>query len=185
MSYDDFKDSVNPYAQPTASAGPKPGAPGQSPGLGYVRQVNVLAILTMVQGGLLIMMGIFYGMYGAFIGNMPQFMPVEDRRRMQEQGAEIGFKVLFWVMIGIGVLVVLIGLLHLIAGYRNLAYRGRIFSIVTWSLGLIACLTCYCMPTSIGLLVYGAIVFVNPATVRAFALKESGMSNEEIERQFY
>lgn len=185
MSNDNFNEPVNPYSQPSQRAKQQMGNPGQQPGLGYVKQINVIAILTMVQGGLLLIMGLFYGGYGVLIGNMEQFLPPEEVEKMQQQEAEFGLQIVFWFMVVVGILVVLVGLMHLIAGYRNLYYRGRIFSVVTWSSGLIGCLTCYCLPTCIGLFVYGLIIFLNPATVRAFKLRESGIPKQEIERQFY
>jgi hypothetical protein len=185
MSENEFNQPINPYAQPSSFAKPAGGGADQEPGLSYVKQINVIAILTLVQGGLLLVMGIFYSFYAVFVGNMQQWMPPEERARMQEQGADFGFQIIFWAGIVIGSLVFLCGILHIIAGYRNLKYRGRIFSIVTWILGLGACLTCYCLPTSIGLLVYGLIIYLNPATARAFELRESGLSKDEIDRKFY
>jgi hypothetical protein len=41
-------------------------------------------------------------------------------------------------------------------------------------------LTCYCLPTSLGLMIYGLIVMFQPDVAQAFALADDGMPAEEI-----
>ena len=64
------------------------------------------------------------------------------------------------------------GLLHLVAGIRNLRYKGRTLGIVALGFGLAATMTCYCAPTSIALTVYGLIVYLNPAVAQVFAAQD-------------
>jgi len=72
------------------------------------------------------------------------------------------------------------GVLHLVAGIRNLSYRGRGLGLTALFTGILAIGTCYCSVTSIGLLIYGAIVYFNEQTARAFELGEQGYSTAEI-----
>lgn len=169
----------NPFAAPTQSPSFPQGHGKRQPGRGYVRQIPILATMTIVQGALLLVMGIFCAGYGIVIvtmmrtGNMP--MP-PDAPPMEI--VSIG-------LIGVGILVLIIAIMHIIAGIRNLKYRGRGFTMVTWMLGLLASCTCYCAPTSVGLAIWGLIVFLNPAVVLAFKMAETGMTSREIEDQFY
>jgi len=103
---------------------------------------------------------------------------------MQAQSGPM-FEVMGWSLGGIGAVVLIIAMLHVVAGYRNLKYRGRIFTIVVWLSGLLASITCYCAPTSIGLVIWGMIVFLNPAVARAFELAEAGETRAQIENKFY
>jgi hypothetical protein len=40
--------------------------------------------------------------------------------------------------------------------------------------------SCYCIPTSLALAIYGIVVYVNEQSARAFSLGDSGMSADEI-----
>jgi len=181
MSDNPLPPSHNPFATPTRASKL---SYGNQPGRGYVRQIPILAVMTIVQGALLFVMGIFCAGYGVFFLMMPQMMPPEERARMQAE-AQGMFEVFGGVAIGLGALILVIATMHFIAGIRNLKYRGRVFTIVTWILGLLASFTCYCGPTSVGLAIWGLIVFLNPAVVSAFKMAEAGMKQREIEDQFY
>ena len=103
---------------------------------------------------------------------------------MQAESGPV-FEIFGAVFIGMAVFVLVISVLHFFAGFRALKYRGRSFIMVTWFLGLFASFTMYCAPTSIGLAIWGLIVFFNPATKSAFKMVENGMDKREVERQFY
>jgi hypothetical protein len=45
-------------------------------------------------------------------------------------------------------------------------------------------MACYCAPTSIGVLVYGLIVYFNPAVVAAFELGKRGLRGDAILASF-
>ena len=189
MSDNPLQPSKNPYAAPGQSNptppnfGRRPPEHGR-PGRGYVGQIPILAIMTIVQGALLIMMGVACIGYGIFIAKMPEFMPPEERARMQADTSG-SLEIISAVGIGLGILILIIAVMHFIAGIRNLSYRGRIFTVVTWLLGLLASITCYCGPTSVGLAIWGMIVFLNPAVASAFKMAEEGMNKKDIPSQFY
>ena len=155
--------SQNPYASPTAN-GPsqQTSPPGQLLG-----QVQAIAICSIVQGALEIVMGGFY----VAMGFLFQFfeptqgagggqMPVADQEQMMI--------VMTGVYAGIGGLAIVVGGLRIIAGVQNLRLRGRVFAIVMFFVGLANVVTCYCLPTAIGLCVWGCIVYFNPGVVQAF-----------------
>lgn len=161
-----------------------PDPSGRQPGLGYIRQIQILAIMTFIQGALLSLMGIVCIAYAFLLANMQAMMPPAERARMQAQSGPM-FEVMGWVTGGVGAVVLIIAMLHIVAGYRSLKYRGRIFTMVVWLSGLLASITCYCAPTSIGLVIWGMIVFLNPAVARAFELAEAGETRAQIENKFY
>ena len=185
------EDPKNPFSAPTPSNTPVlpnhnhgHGHGQRQPGLGYVRQIPILAIVTIVQGALLLLAAFGCAAYGMFFAYMPTMMPEAERARMRAESGPV-FEIVGSVIIGLAVLVLVISLLHFIAGFRALKYRGRSFIMVTWFLGLFGSFTMYCAPTSIGLAIWGLIVFFNPAVKSAFDMVENGMDKREVERQFY
>lgn len=65
-----------------------------------------------------------------------------------------------------------------------LKFRGRTLGIVALSSGLLSIAGCYCLPTAIGLFIYGLIVLLNEPVKRAFAMGEQGRSASEIQTHF-
>jgi hypothetical protein len=61
------------------------------------------------------------------------------------------------IYLAIGLVVLIAGVLNLIAGIRVLKFRGRTFALVALFANIVPVLTCYCAPTSIGMMVYGLI----------------------------
>lgn len=68
---------------------------------------------------------------------------------------------------------------YLIAGGMNFFYRGRNYGLTALWLGLLGIGTCYCGPTSVALLVYGLIVYFNPAVMAAFRHAAGGATVAE------
>ena len=97
----------------------------------------------------------------------------------------VGFE---WMMLAIygsmGLVSLVIGVLGIWAGIRMLKFRGRTFGIVALSSGLLSIAGCYCLPTAIGLFVYGLIVLLNEPVKRAFAMGEEGRTAAEIQNHF-
>ena len=122
--------------------------------------------------------------YGIFFAFLPGIVPEAERAQMQAESGAM-FTIFSAVLIGLGVFALAVAILHIVAGIRVLKYRGRGLIIVTWLLGLLASITIYCAPTSIGLAIWGLIVFLNPAVKTAFKMVEDGMEKREVERQFY
>ena len=93
-------------------------------------------------------------------------------------------KYVAWMYGGIGVVVFLIGVLQVYAGIRNLSFKGRTVGIVALSLGILTAFTCWCAPTSLGLAIYGFIVYLSPAVTHAFQLRKEGVSKDNILARF-
>ena len=93
-----------------------------------------------------------------------------------------------WMLLAIygsmGLISLVIGVLGIWAGIRMLKFRGRILGIVALSSGLLSIAGCYCLPTAIGLFVYGLIVLLNEPVKRAFAMGEQGRTAAEIQNHF-
>ncbi len=154
---------------------------------GLVHHVPALGILTMVHGGLIAMLGVF--MLGA-AAMAPAIFQANNgfpaRPGMQQpppMPAEVQ-----WFVIGIyatfGFVALTIGILSLFSGFRILKFRNRTFGIVTLSGGLLTGVSCICMPTAIGLLIYGLIVLLNPPVKRAFEMAANGATSADIRAHF-
>lgn len=151
-----------------------------------VRQVPVLAVLTIVQGSLECLAGVFYAAMGPMMRTI-----LRGVARQQPRGASPvqdlpeGFATgmaAFYVVAGLVVLAV--GALRIVAGIRGLKYRSRTLGIVSLAAGLLSVVTCYCLPTSLALAVYGLIVYLNADVGRAFEMGERGASSAEIQAAF-
>ena len=93
-----------------------------------------------------------------------------------------------WIMLAfygsMGLIFLVVGVLGIWAGIRMLKFRGRTLGIVALSSGLLSMFGCYCLPTAIGLFIYGLIVLLNEPVKRAFAMGEQGRTASEIQNQF-
>ncbi len=155
-----------------------------------VNQVTVVAILMIVQGAFEILLGLVLVVVALVI---PPFFEEAVRQQQQFQGGpnprpdmpEGVLHFLAFVYLAMGVAGILPGTIRIIAGIRNLSYRGRTFGIVSHFLGLASIGTLYCSLTSIGLTIYGLIVYFNSEVERAFALGEQGLSAGEIKARYY
>ena len=132
-------DSQNPYATPSPYAGDHSGQDQRQPGLGYIRQIPILAIFTIVQGALLTLMALFCIGYGIFFAFLPEMMPEAEQAKMQAESGPM-LEIISAIAIGFGVFVLAIGILHIVAGIRVLKYRGRGMIMATWLLGLLCLL---------------------------------------------
>jgi hypothetical protein len=145
---------------------------------GWIQQVRVYAILSAVQG--LLELGVGAMVLGmGFI--MPAMMAMEKANPRGGNPPPDGF--IYGMMgayIAIGSLVLLSAILRLVAAYRNFYFKGRTLGIASMIVGLSSLLTCYCGPTAIGILVYGLIVYLNPAVRMAFAMGDQGRTAAEI-----
>ncbi|HVC92326.1 MAG TPA: hypothetical protein VND64_01485 [Pirellulales bacterium] len=170
----------NPYQSPQDN-GSVPFSEGGSGGLGS--HIRIVAILMMVQGGLesliavllLIMGGVMPTIFGAMAAGAPA-----GPGQAPPPPAAVG-----WIVggfyFGYGVVVLVVGVLNLVAGWRNFWFRGRAMGLVALSLGLVTLLTCYCFPTAAALFIYGLIVYLNGQSTRWFALGARGATPEAIQ----
>ena len=99
---------------------------------------------------------------------------------MSEQTMKVFAIVCIVMSVGAGIL----SFMHFLAAYFGFNYKHRVFGIATMILGLTTVFTFYCAPTSIGLAVYGLIIYFNPAVVKAFQLRKAGMDKQEMLAQF-
>ncbi len=180
---------MNPYVASTISTAPNNAGDIILPNgtqRGLIGQVTVVGILMIVQGALEVFMGIVVAGYAAFF---PTFMDA-----MQEQAVKTGETMqpmppefANWMMAGgalLGGLVLIIGIVTIIAGYKITQFRGRILAIVSLCLGLTSVFTCYCFPTALALTIYGLIVLLNTPVKLAFEYAAAGYSNKAIQRAF-
>jgi hypothetical protein len=173
----------NPYQSPAFDPKQFHDSPFQAPvgvnDYGWVSQVRIVAILNGVQGALEIPMGLMY------VG-MAFFIPAifEMGAANQPPGAAgpppemLTFMTVLYLVMGIPVL--LAGALRIVAAWSNFHYRGRTLGILSMVLGMGSALSCYCAPTGIALLVYGLIVYLNPAVKMAFAMGAEGIPAGQI-----
>jgi hypothetical protein len=164
----------NPYQPPTFDPGQTQEAyPATHPGFGWVNQVRIVAVLNCVQGGLEIPLGLMLMAASLFVptilqaqkGSMP---PGGLPPQQMEQILKITY-------LAIGTPMVLAGVLRIYAGIQSFRFRSRMLGVTSLVLGLVSAFGCYCAPTSIGILIYGLVVYLNPAVATAFEMGRQGM----------
>ena len=145
-------------------------------------QIRVVAIFLIVHGVLLLIMG-------GFLIGISIFMPgmiAAQQQKMQQppNGPSVAQMqtILFATYISMGIAGVIPGIIQIVAGILNFWLKGRILGIVALVMGSISIGTCYCAPTSIALLVYGLIIYLNNSAVQAFALAKQGLTWSDIEK---
>lgn len=172
MEQNPFQNSPNPYQSP-----PTP-APARSNMVGHV---TIVAIFMLIQGGLECLMGALLSAMGPLMFTM--MSQVQNQPGVQPPPKQmIGIMTGVYLVLGIAVLTA--GILKIVAGIRNLKYRGKILGIVAMASSLVTVFTCYCAPTALGLLIYGLIVYLNADVSRAFAMGDQGMSADQIKASF-
>src|SRR5262249_41577152 len=133
-----------------------------------VAKVQVVANLMIVHGALVSLMGAYYTVEGLAIcvsfwaPNSGLFAP-SGRRAFDL------IEILFPIYARMGLPVLAVGILNIVAGIRCLLLRGRILAIVALFSNVIPVFTCYCLPTSVGLMIYGLIVLFHSEVAHAFA----------------
>ena len=168
----------NPYATPVTTDselyGPIPGG-----GRGkFVRQVKPLCICMIIQGCLEIGVVLLFALIAAIgpLGNNVN----QGRAPMPPESALIAKAVIF-TMSGIA----LVGaIVRIFAAIRGLSFRNYSWGIASHFMGLLQLSTCYCLPTSLGLGIWGLIVYFNSDVKQAFKLRQQGLSSQEIESNF-
>ena len=147
-------------------------APGASRlGRGMIGHVPMVAMLLIVQGVLEILFGL---MCLAFIA-LIVWAPDPELAQMRPLATLVG--VLCVPAFGCG-------LLRIVAGCFNLAFRRRVLGMVALGVGLLTLMTAYCAPTAIALAIYGLIVYVNEPVIAAFEMARRGRTTSEIHAAF-
>jgi len=86
------------------------------------------------------------------------------------------------IYVVMGLLVLVSGMLNFVAGIRCLSYRGRANPLVALFSNLVPMLTCYCIPTSLGLMIYGLVVMFQSDVAYAFSEVARGVPPERFKR---
>jgi hypothetical protein len=146
-----------------------------------VPQVQVISILMIVNGVLQSLLGLLLAGLGP---TMFVLISKEKGPRPPHPDEQTFLTLISGVYLLLGILVLTAGILNIIAGIRCLKFRGRVFAIVALFFNIIPTITCYCAPTSIGLLVYGLIVLFNSEVARAFRMAAEGVPPAEIQAHF-
>jgi hypothetical protein len=174
---------INPYsADFSTTTPPSYGAPG-GPLLNrsILAQIRVIAILLIVHGVMLLLMGIM-------LAGIAFIFPAIISSQQMKTGTQPGqptpaqFQMIMVVVYGgMSAAAIVPGILQIMAGIANLKLKSRTFGIVSMVAGTLSMVTCYCGPTAIGLLIYGLIIYLNETSIRAFALGQSGKTWAEVE----
>lgn len=174
----------NPYNTPQQTFGDplKQNVGDRMPGLNMVNQITIVAIFMFIQGVLLMMMT---ALVFAYAFGLPALIRANPGNNPQQDLPEEVLTIITTAGAIIGTFTLLLALMHFLAGYWAINFKGRIFGITTMLLGLAASMTFYCAPTAIGLAVYGLIVYFNASVREAFRLRESGVEKSQIFHRFY
>jgi hypothetical protein len=156
---------------------------------GKINQVLILGILMSVNGGLLLLLGIglLFGavMMPEILKNNPAFENNPAFRNDPNMPDPEQFAQMLTLGYGIaGGLLSIIGLMNLVSGIMLTRFKGRIFAFVSLSVGLLTMLGVWCIPTAIGLFVYGLIVLLDRSVRIAFQCSARGHTPAEIQQAF-
>lgn len=147
-----------------------------------VQQVRILGILNAVQGGLELIMALFFLFYAVFL---PIMMNTPEFREGQPDSPPPGFVLGMGIGLGVvGALLLVVAVCRIVSGVRCWWFRSRSLAMVSMILGAVSIFTCYCAPTSLAVLVYGLIVMLAPPVKQAFEMAASGMPPEQILHEF-
>lgn len=175
-------DSQNPYQSPNFSD--LPPQSGQAP-TGFelnpsiLTQQRVVAILMIIQGSMALLVGLFFVGAAAFV---PTVLAADLQRQRPAGGPPMEPFVwgLFAFYGGMGACGIIPGGLQIYAGIQNLWLKGHTLGVVAISAGVMSIGTCYCIPTALGLLIYGLIIYLNQTTKIAFQLAKEGQTFDSI-----
>lgn len=162
----------NPYQSPVSAGGAEPESVDF--GTRWGRHVPVVGVLLIVQGALDMLMGLLLTALAVAFPIMLQTQPPSP----ELTPSLVGFVTVIYG--GLSVLMLAVGLLSVIAGWRNYHCRGRTLGIIALACGSLTLVTCYCLPTSLCLMIYGLIVYLSEDGTRAFAAAEAAAA-----RRFY
>jgi hypothetical protein len=173
----------NPYSPTSAVATGQPsyqyGIPGRNDP--YVRQVRIVAILMIVQASMELLYGLLlFGIVIMFavMMNDPQF------QQGMQQNPGPGMELFLYIYGGLGGVMFFVGSIRLVAGIMNFNFRGRTFGIIANFAGLLTVCGFYCLPTAIGLTVYGCIIYFQRSVLEAFEMRSMGSSVDEVLQRF-
>lgn len=173
-------DVDNPYLAPRSRELASGAFPSDSDDIdprkiGKAGYVPTVAILLIVHGVLMLAAGL--GLVAMMLMITPQIgQQIEEQQRMQRQQnpnapqftKEGMTTMLYAVYGGMSASLFLIAGLDLLAGVRNYGYRNRVLGVIALVLNMGSVSFCWCLPLSIGLMVFGMIIYLSPEADRAF-----------------
>ena len=130
------------------------------------RHVRIVAVLMIIHGILQLGLSVLIGFAGAAMS----MGLAQQQQEVETPVPLVWFSILY--LVGAGVILIL-AVVQVVAGILNYQFRARVFGIVALALNMLSAVTCYCAPTSIGLAVYGMVVYLNGDVVRAFEASRS------------
>jgi hypothetical protein len=135
----------------------------------------------IVHGSILLLIGLLFIACAMFL---PSLLVAQNKELQQPGGPtpEQMNTILLATYGVMGAAGILPGFLQIFAGVSNLQLRGRVLGIIALLSGLVGIATCYCFPTSLGLCIYGLVIYFNESSVNAFALAAQGTTIREIEQ---
>lgn len=145
-----------------------------------VGHVRIFAILCVIQAGAELLMGgglIFLGVL------MPDFMRLGSQTPnppAANPGMEAMGTMILVMYVAMGAVISIVALLRIIAALRNFQFRGRVLGFVSMGTGMLTIVGVYCFPTALGLLIYGLIIFLDPAVAAAFKARAAGASVDDV-----
>jgi hypothetical protein len=146
-----------------------------------VSQVTIIGILMIVNGSLQTLMGILYAFLGPLLFSM--FSRQAAVPPPQAQQFEQIFTWMSIVYVVLGSVVAIAGIMNIAGGISALRFRSRPFVITALFFNIAPLITCYCLPTSLGLMIWGLIVMFQSDVAHAFTLGGSGYSADEIKQR--
>lgn len=149
-----------------------------------VPQVSVIGILMIVNGSLQLLMGILYAVLGpvmfSFFSDFNRQVAAPPGQAAQMQQFVTVFSIVYVVL---GAIVALAGVLNIAGGISAVRFRSRAFVITALFFNIAPLITCYCLPTSLGLMIWGLIVMFQSDVAHAFTLGASGYTADEIKER--
>jgi hypothetical protein len=166
----------NPYQSPQNL----PGEAAATSRGGLARQVPIVAILLMVQGGLELLIGGFYLLSGGIVA----VVVAQQGPQPGDPNLPFGPQGFGWIMGGIYIIMgfgaFAVAALKVFAGWRNYSFRGRNWGVAALVSGMASAITCYCFPTALVLMIYGLIVYLNAEAAWAFSMGEQGLPRDQV-----
>ena len=138
---------------------------------GLVGQVRLVAILNAVEATLELIVAAFCLLTGAVVLVLPA--------EVQQQGGG-NPAALAGIYLTAGSVHLILAALRLIASWRNYHFQNRALGIVSLCAGLISTFAGCCALTSLGVAIFGLIVFFDAAVINAFERRSHGASLDEI-----
>lgn len=150
-----------------------------------VQQVKVVAILMIVNGAIISLMGVYLVIVGPAMFTMMKMAPPPQGPNAAGGPDAMILGIMSAVYVVLGLLVLTAAVLNIVGGIRSLKYRGRTFAIVALFSNILALFTCYCFPLALGMMIYGLIVFFQSDVADAFARVADGLPPERIQHGWH